>query len=132
MTAMIDVDHFKSINDTHGHDTGDKVLQHIAKILKSNLREADIVARIGGEEFCLLCVNIDAENSEKLLENHRTAIMNDPLFLDGKPINVTVSIGYSISLTSSLENMLIDTDFALYKAKRTGRNKVISFRDEKK
>ena len=131
MAAMIDVDHFKSINDTYGHDMGDKVLQHIAKVLKQNLREADIVARIGGEEFCLICVNIDAENSEKVLENHRTQIMNDPLFLDGQPINVTVSIGYSISLSSSLENMLIDTDFALYKAKKTGRNKVICFREEK-
>jgi len=127
MVAMIDIDYFKKINDLHGHDIGDKALQHISSIFTNTLREADIISRIGGEEFCLLCVNINDANSEKLLERYRKAIMDTPLVIDHLTVPMTVSIGYTTQLQDSLENMMKDADSALYKAKETGRNKVVRF-----
>lgn len=128
MAAMIDIDFFKKINDVHGHHVGDKALKHIVSIFTKTLRKADIISRIGGEEFCLLCVNIDEDNSRRLLERYRNKIADTPLVLDGLTIPMTVSIGYTLQLSDSLEQMIKDADSALYEAKETGRNKIVDFR----
>jgi diguanylate cyclase (GGDEF)-like protein len=125
--AMIDIDFFKRINDTHGHHTGDMALKHIASIFTEQLRESDVIARIGGEEFCLLCVNIDNSKAEKLFERFRQAVMENPLVLEDLTVSMTVSIGYTMELPDSLDHMVKDADSALYDAKEGGRNKVVRF-----
>jgi len=130
MVAMLDIDDFKKINDVHGHHVGDMTLKHVASIFTKHLRETDIIARIGGEEFCLLSVNIDNTNSESLLENYRKNIMNSPLVMDDLTISITVSIGYTVKLTESLESMVKKADSALYHAKKTGKNKVTRFEEQ--
>ena len=125
--AMLDIDFFKKINDTHGHHVGDLALKHISAILNKQLREGDILARMGGEEFCILCVNIDEKNAEKLFERIRVAIMDNPLITDKATIKITVSTGYCLELEDSLDKMISNADAALYHAKENGRNKVHLF-----
>jgi len=127
MAAMIDIDHFKQINDTYGHQVGDQALQHIAEKLTTLLRGTDIIARVGGEEFCLLCVNADAGNSElELLKNICDVIQFSPMDVNELlSITLTVSIGYTSYIPDTLEEMINDADNALYRAKQAGRNQVI-------
>jgi diguanylate cyclase (GGDEF)-like protein len=127
--ATIDVDFFKNINDTYGHHTGDIALNHIAQIFTGLFREADVIARTGGEEFCLICVNIDKDNAGKMFERLRSEIMETPLLIDGLTIPMTISIGYTMNLTDTFDHMLQNADTALYQAKSTGRNKVTNFND---
>ena len=127
MVAMFDIDFFKNINDTYGHHMGDMALKHIASIFTRELRETDIIARMGGEEFCLLGINIDDSNSNKLLERYRKAIEDNPLVTDDLTVPVTVSVGYTSELTGSLEQMVNNADCALYEAKERGRNRVVHF-----
>ncbi|MEH6357924.1 MAG: diguanylate cyclase [Pseudomonadales bacterium] len=124
-TAMIDIDHFKAINDTHGHQVGDLVLKHVADIFKQQLREADVIARIGGEEFCLMCVNANQAQSEELLTRFLYAIQFNPLQINDIKIAITISIGYSMSLDDTLDEMINNADAALYKAKENGRNQIV-------
>jgi len=126
ITAMIDIDHFKQINDTHGHQIGDQALQHVSEKLARRLRTSDIIARVGGEEFCLLYVNADAEHCEReLLANLCDLVQFSPLQVnDTLSIPLTISIGYSTELTDSLEEMVNNADAALYRAKQAGRNRV--------
>ena len=125
--AMLDIDFFKKINDTHGHHIGDMALKHVAAIFNEQLRESDVIARIGGEEFCLLSVNIDEANVEAMLERFRQALVDSPLLVEEVTVPMTVSIGYTVGLNSSLERMMADADLALYQAKETGRNRVVGF-----
>lgn len=130
-TAMIDIDHFKSINDTHGHQVGDLALKHVADIFKQQLRESDVIARIGGEEFCLLCVNASRAQSEDLLARFLNAIQFYPLQINNVKIPITISIGFSMALDDTLDEMILNADAALYKAKENGRNQIaISHVDE--
>ena len=122
--AMLDIDFFKKINDTYGHHIGDLALKHIAAILSQQLREGDILARMGGEEFCILCVNANETDSKNLFERIRQAIESEPLVTNDITINITVSIGYCIELEDSLDKMINNADAALYTAKETGRNKI--------
>lgn len=124
-TAMIDIDHFKSINDTYGHDVGDLALKHVTTIFNTHLRKADFIARIGGEEFCLLCINVDNEAAKTLLNRFRKAVETNPLVLDEATIPITISIGYTTQLADSLDPALKLADAALYEAKEGGRNRVI-------
>ena len=126
-TAMIDIDHFKSINDTHGHHIGDLALQHVSSLLNNELRDGDILARIGGEEFCILCVNLDADNADMVFERIRNSIESTLLTVGNIQIPMTISIGYNPVLGESLDQMIADADNALYQAKETGRNKVCFF-----
>ncbi len=121
---LLDVDHFKSINDQYGHLKGDYVLKEIASILKENLRESDVVCRWGGEEFIVLCLNTDLEKANIVSEKLRRAIETQKF----KGVyRITVSVG----VTQWLEDDKRDTvlkrvDNSLYLAKLTGRNKVVS------
>lgn len=121
--AMIDIDNFKSINDTYGHDTGDKVIKSLAKLLSDNIKGHDIVARFGGEEFVLYIKDVTSEDSQTLLEDICKKIANHTV---DNSINFTVSIGLVTNIQSNLSHMITSADELLYHAKRDGKNKVVS------
>jgi len=122
---MIDIDFFKKVNDTHGHHIGDLALKHISSILDEQLRDGDILARMGGEEFCILCVNLNPENADTVFERIRKTIEESPLITENLTLPMTVSIGYNPILGDSLDQMINLADDALYQAKESGRNKVV-------
>jgi len=124
--AMLDIDHFKLINDNYGHDKGDMVLKHIAQILLKSLRAADIVSRYGGEEFCILAINMKRESVFQVFEKIRLHIEQSKLELEeNHEISVTVSIGVVTEIFDSFEESIKSADELLYKAKKQGRNCVI-------
>ncbi len=122
--AMIDIDNFKKVNDVHGHKVGDMMLQHVAVVINRLFRDADIVARVGGEEFCALCVNISEEDATNLFERLRKTVMGSPLKVGELTIEVTISVGFTVELTESFNTMMAIADGLLYQAKRQGRNQV--------
>jgi len=122
---MIDIDHFKQINDTYGHKTGDLVLQKLSELLKQSLREVDILGRIGGEEFAILLPESKLENAVEVAERLRTQIANSILVEEnGVAIRFTVSVGIALldSANKTLDALFAQADEALYKAKNSGRN----------
>jgi diguanylate cyclase (GGDEF)-like protein len=124
---LFDIDHFKSINDNHGHATGDKVLTHIARVALGCLREADTLARYGGEEFVALLPNTSIEAASTLAERIRAAIAATPVKVPGAgSLHATSSVGVSeIVLDDTSLDALIDrADKAMYHAKRSGRDRV--------
>ena len=123
--AMIDIDHFKQINDTYGHDVGDEVLKRVALILGGRFRESDIVSRYGGEEFCILATNMDREHTDRIFDDVRKTIEHSETNIDDNKINITVSIGVCTELMNSLEEMIKKADLVLYEAKKRGRNRVM-------
>jgi diguanylate cyclase (GGDEF)-like protein len=123
--AMLDLDHFKQINDTYGHKAGDTVLQHVASLLKNRFRQTDIVARFGGEEFCVIVSNMELDTVIDLLNNVRVMIAQADIEVDTHRLRVTVSIGVCCRLKTSLEAMVNEADAMLYQAKKQGRNRVI-------
>lgn len=123
--ALIDIDYFKKVNDTHGHETGDLMLQHLAGILKNRFRQTDIVCRYGGEEFCILAANMDHSQAFAVFDDLRKTIEQTPLTVGKKKIPITASIGLCIEQKDSLEEMIKQADTMLYKAKSSGRNMVL-------
>lgn len=124
---MIDVDHFKSVNDRFGHAVGDHVLVGIASELASRLRDHDLVARVGGEEFMVLLPDIDMDDAANLAERLRLAVESREFVLpDGGVLRCTVSIGMSLfdGEDHNWERLVQDADSALYCAKRLGRNRI--------
>ncbi|MEP1385380.1 MAG: diguanylate cyclase [Paraglaciecola sp.] len=121
-----DIDHFKSINDTYGHDVGDKVIQHVSNILKSNTRASDCAARFGGEEFVILLPQTKQEDCLFLANKIREIIENTPLTLNGLIIEVTASAGVSgyKKDDSNADAILKRADEGMYQAKNAGRNQV--------
>ncbi len=123
--AMADIDFFKSINDTYGHTGGDQVLKVFAEILKQDLRESDLVGRIGGEEFAFILPEAGPEAAQQLMERIRCAVQSSPIALsDGRRVQATLSIGVADATTTSLVQALKHADTALYSAKSNGRNRV--------
>ncbi len=122
--GLIDVDHFKKINDTHGHDIGDLVLREIAQTLKQTLRSSDIIARFGGEEFVCLVVLKDNEDCPTVFERVRQAVAAITVETNEQTIHPTASIGVNNELCESLEGMIKKADEAVYRAKAKGRNRV--------
>lgn len=123
--AMLDIDNFKKINDTYGHDTGDLVLRAVSDALSSRMRASDLLARIGGEEFAFVCVNMETPAIPAFFERIRDAIEKADIHDDdGTLIKVTISIGVCPTLGSSVEEMLKTADEMLYEAKNSGRNLV--------
>lgn len=128
--AMLDIDHFKAINDNYGHDAGDIVLSSIAERVKNALRENDIIGRLGGEEFIICCAE-PVEIVHNSLIRVKKVISAEPINYEGKKITVTVSIGcYFISVDKDLdianvETLLKKADSNLYRAKQQGRNQVV-------
>ncbi|GEN26417.1 diguanylate cyclase [Halovibrio variabilis] len=124
---MVDIDHFKSINDTHGHDAGDSVLQQMASILDRSTRGGDYVFRMGGEEFLIVLVDTDAEGSRLFAERLRQAVAKEPMLAAADTLlNVTVSIGLTLyDGHPDYQRSMQRADQALYQAKRSGRDRVV-------
>lgn len=124
---MVDLDHFKRINDRHGHAAGDLVLHHCARQLRSGSRAEALVARYGGEEFCLLVPLDRASDAFVAAERLRHRIESQPCTLDGQSLHVTISIGVAIHQSGQgLAQLLEQADALLYEAKRAGRNRVVT------
>ncbi|MBO2608519.1 tetratricopeptide repeat-containing diguanylate cyclase [Shewanella algae] len=124
--AVADIDHFKSINDSFGHTTGDKTLQVIAMALKNSLRDTEFVARYGGEEFVLIIPDVSPKDIEQLLNRVREKIKNIPFKFKNQRITVTVSIGAAQILDGEhIQETFERADAALYKAKHESRDRVI-------
>jgi diguanylate cyclase (GGDEF)-like protein len=123
---ILDIDNFKSINDKYGHPTGDVILEGFALLLKKQLRETDIIARIGGEEFAILLINADEEIGKVVAQKIRKSIEKELFIIDGHEVNITVSIGITVldSRTDSYEEGYKYADRALYRAKAEGKNKI--------
>jgi len=130
--VMVDLDHFKRLNDTHGHAAGDTVLRQVAQRLAENIRAVDIVGRFGGEEFLLVLPETDADAAATLAEKLRRVVAGTPLRLpDGQEVTVTLSAGVAGGPGEVLrpEHLVRDADAALYSAKALGRNTVYVFRE---
>jgi len=121
---MIDLDHFKSINDQFGHAAGDACLRHVAEIIRNHMRERDVAARIGGEEFAVALADVDRQQAEMVSQRLVERIAAQPCLFDGNSIELTVSLGGILSTHSrrALNDLLNDADAALYAAKASGRN----------
>ena len=125
--GMIDIDFFKKVNDTYGHDTGDKAIIHLASILTSETGHMDIISRFGGEEFCVVLKNINQFSALDIFERLRKKVENSSLQSSkGDEIRFTVSIGVSIYQEGSLEDIIDQADMKLYQAKHNGRNQVVA------
>jgi diguanylate cyclase (GGDEF)-like protein len=124
--GLLDIDHFKLINDTHGHDVGDQVLKHLATTLQANIRPTDRLSRHGGEEFLLLMPDTDAVGAQQACERLRQRIAASPAATTAGPLPITVSIGVTSARPSDtrLDDVLIRADESLYASKRAGRNRV--------
>lgn len=122
--TILDIDHFKQINDTYGHDVGDEVLRSFSKLLKENSSEYELVARTGGEEFCILTPGLDLCGTVDRFEDLRTKIENSPLTTlpDGSSLYITVSMGICAVPGENIDQMLTTADAKLYEAKGSGRN----------
>ena len=130
---LLDVDHFKRINDTYGHNIGDKVLNRIVTICSPALRKEDILARMGGEEFIALLPNTAASAATEVAERLRKLVQNTSIDTKEGTVNITVSIGvssYSPTETSSVQELIRRADEAMYKAKEAGRNRVVAWSSE--
>ncbi len=129
---MMDLDHFKSINDTHGHATGDKVLKYVAETLRSNSRPGDLIGRYGGEEFCLVLAGANTQHAIELAERLRREIhVHAPADVD-RPLRVTSSVGVAELMPDIVEpgELINRADKALYMAKEAGRNRVVAWHPE--
>ena len=122
--AMIDIDKFKKINDTYGYDIGDSVIISLANILKRDTKGGDLVARFGGEEFCVALRDVDKNQAIGFFAKLRKTISDFTLKVDKHSINFTVSVGLSFNDGSTIKEMIKQADEALFKAKENGRNRV--------
>jgi len=123
--AMLDLDFFKKINDTYGHQAGDAVLRKVGNFLKTHTRQSDIVARYGGEEFCLLATNISKSAATYYFEKLRKGVENLDIICGSDRVKLSVSVGVETAPGKDLEEMLKKADRFLYQAKEDGRNRVI-------
>ncbi len=124
---MVDIDHFKSVNDSHGHLAGDAVLRQVAQRLPSAVRSYDWVGRYGGEEFLVIISNCSADTVAICAERLRAGVAAEPMHVDGKDIKVTVSVGAALAApgdATAFADLLQVADAALYRAKANGRNRV--------
>ena len=121
---MIDLDHFKNINDKYGHDTGDAALQHAANVISGCIRAGDFIFRYGGEEFLLCLSEASTDTACRIAENIRSRLESSPLSVkNGGSLAVTASIGVSVyNGHPDYQYMITQADAALYKAKNEGRN----------
>lgn len=123
--VMVDLDYFKDINDTYGHETGNMVLKHVADILTSELRTTDVVCRYGGEEFAVIFPETQLNQAVKVADRVREVIADTPINCEAGEVCVTASMGASVYMkfgTLSLERFVNSVDEYLYEAKKSGRN----------
>ncbi len=120
---LLDIDHFKRLNDTYGHEAGDQALRQVAAVLRATMREMDLIARYGGEEFAVVLPSTELANGRCAAERTRQAFENSSFQIDGGDQRITVSVGLAEAANDETINMLVRrTDAALYAAKAHGRN----------
>ena len=126
---MLDVDHFKKVNDQHGHLYGDGVLRHLTTVISDILRSGDIFGRYGGEEFCVFLPNTNEQEASRLAERIRAGVEIALACVNQKTVNVTISIGVADSILAGYDftGLVAAADKALFAAKNKGRNRVVSF-----
>jgi len=125
--VLIDLDHFKNVNDTYGHDAGDTVLKRFAEILKANTRRSDICGRIGGEEFLQVLTHADEQNVRVVLERLRQEFSRENFQLNGHSVSVTASFGVAGfwgKTAPEFAQLVSQADTALYRSKHLGRNRI--------
>ncbi len=128
---MLDIDNFKKINDTYGHDVGDLVLKKLAEVIKKNVRSSDIPARFGGEEFVILLPKTDEKGALLVAERIRKDFRNASVQVDGKNVWTSVSIGVAaFGGSEDLDALVKKADEALYQAKNSGKDRVVIYREE--
>jgi two-component system cell cycle response regulator len=122
---MVDVDHFKRINDTHGHAVGDKVLIEVGKLIRSAVHSDDQVCRLGGEEFLVVCQNTDVTTTLQVAERLRTSVRDASLYSGTERIATAVSVGVACKEPGmvTVDELVKAADKALYGAKHAGRNR---------
>lgn len=131
---LLDIDHFKRINDVHGHRQGDEVLSGCAELFRQQVREVDVLARFGGEEFIIALPDTDLDGAKQLAERVRAAVKGKTFQIDGRSIKVTVSIGIACLLDHDqgdaqvvLDRLISEADQALYFGKHNGRDKACAY-----
>lgn len=128
----LDLDHFKRVNDTYGHAAGDAVLRHFAQVVRTQLRQSDVLGRLGGEEFSVLLSQTTTQGGLQMAQRLQAAVAGSMVVFEGEPIAVTVSIGgvhWSVGQAVAVDHLLAAADEALYRAKREGRNRVVWYGD---
>ena len=128
--AFVDIDHFKAVNDSYGHESGDVVLRGVAQVVAGNLRTSDLIGRYGGEEFMLILTETNVEEGAALAEKLRTLVERERFAVEGNPgVSVTISIGIvgGIGQQLRMETLVRDADAAMYSAKSLGRNQTYIF-----
>jgi diguanylate cyclase (GGDEF)-like protein len=125
---MLDLDHFKSINDRYGHAAGDRVLQHAAAVLQAHVRKIDQVGRVGGEEFLVLMPGASLDTARHVAERLREQLAADEVLVNGTGVKLSVSIGIAewVDRSEASSRLLVRVDAALYEAKAQGRNRVVA------
>jgi diguanylate cyclase (GGDEF)-like protein len=125
--GVLDIDYFKRINDTYGHPTGDAVIRKVSSVLRDSLREADIVGRIGGEEFMVILANTLPDDAMTVMERIRRAVEAEVVVHGGATVNCTVSCGLAtLGAADDLDSLVARADECLYLAKNGGRNRVVA------
>ena len=124
---MLDIDDFKSINDTYGHPQGDVVLRRVARVVADNSRDADFPARYGGEEMALILPHTGMEGAHAIAERVRTAVeaLRIPRNDEQGTLRITASLGVAATTDGSKDALIADADAALYEAKRHGKNRTV-------
>ena len=125
--AIFDIDHFKIINDTYGHDAGDEAIKFVAKTISANVRKVDLVGRLGGEEFLCACQPISINDMSIICERIRSSIEKVELEINNSKISMTISggIAHSNDMNGDYSSYLTFADEKLYEAKNGGRNRII-------
>jgi diguanylate cyclase (GGDEF)-like protein/PAS domain S-box-containing protein len=127
---MFDIDHFKKINDTHGHTVGDQVLHQLAERCRNNSRAIDLIGRYGGEEFTILLPETNLESTFLIAKRLHQTIINTPITTNAGEINITISIGVAeADLDDTLNTLIEKADKALYQAKHSGRNRIVIYKN---
>jgi diguanylate cyclase (GGDEF)-like protein len=129
---MMDLDHFKQVNDTHGHQAGDAVLAHVAKVLKGRMRESDLLVRYGGEEFLVVLPDADLRDTVKVAEMLRGMIQDNPATCGAVEVPIRASLGVCAAQPGqdvTIDEAINRADEALYAAKASGRNRVVAWED---
>jgi diguanylate cyclase (GGDEF)-like protein len=126
---FVDIDHFKKLNDTYGHQAGDQVLAAVARVMMTTIRAEDVLARYGGEEFTVICREIELGGAEALAKRLVAAVGERPFEFGGQQIPVTISVGAAVDYgRSETQALIAAADGAMYEAKRSGRNRVCMHR----